>query len=72
MGKIALITGISGQTGSYLAEYLLELDYEVHGVMRRTSQPLENNFSHFKDKIHLHHGDMMDGSSLYNVRYRDW
>lgn len=67
MGKIALISGISGQTGSYLAEYLLECGYEVHGIIRRTSQPLENNFSHFKNKIFLHHGDMMDGSSLYNV-----
>lgn len=65
--KKALITGISGQTGSFLAEYLLELGYDVHGLIRRTSNPLENNISHFKKKISLHHGDMTDGNSLYNV-----
>ena len=67
MDKIALITGISGQTGSFLGEYLLELGYKVHGMMRRTSNPLEDNISHFKEQIFIHHGDMMDGSSIYNV-----
>lgn len=65
--KKALITGVSGQTGSFLAEYLLELGYDVHGLIRRTSNPLENNISHFKKNISLHPGDMTDSNSLYNV-----
>lgn len=65
--KKALVTGCSGQTGSFLAEYLLELGYEVHGTMRRTSQPSDNNISQLKDKIIVHPADLTDGSSIYNV-----
>lgn len=64
----ALITGISGQDGSYLAELLLSKGYEVHGVVRRKSQ--ENfypNISHIQDRLHLHYGDMVDSSSLTNT-----
>lgn len=65
--KKILITGISGQTGSYLAEYCLELGHEVHGTIRRTSQPLDSNILGIKDKIKLHPADLTDGSSIHNV-----
>lgn len=62
----ALITGITGQDGSYLAELLLEKGYEVHGLVRRSSTyPLSNErIEHIRDKIHLHYGDMTDPFSL--------
>lgn len=63
----ALITGINGQDGSYLAELLLEKGYEVIGVIRRTSNPLHENISHLKDKINLVPGDMTDGGSIHNA-----
>ena len=66
---IALITGISGQDGSYLAEYLLSLNYEVHGLVRRHSQA-ENQSSRLEnifDKITLHYGDLTDVSSLERI-----
>lgn len=65
--KKALITGINGQDGSYLAELLLEKGYEVHGITRRTSQPLTSHIQHIQDKITLHHADMTDGASLHNA-----
>ena len=64
---IALITGINGQDGSYLAELLIEKGYEVHGIIRRTSQPLIENIAHLEKKIILHPGDMTDAGSLYNA-----
>ena len=64
---VALITGINGQDGSYLAELLLEKGYEVHGITRRTSQPLHDNIKHFIDRITLHPADMTDAGSLYNA-----
>lgn len=64
---IALITGINGQDGSYLAELLLEKGYEVHGLIRRTSEPLMSKISHLKEKVTLHHGDMTDSSSIHSV-----
>lgn len=64
MKKTAFITGINGQDGSYLAELLIDLDYDVHGLIRRTSEPLMSKISHLSKKITLHHGDMSDGSSL--------
>jgi GDPmannose 4,6-dehydratase len=64
--KKAFITGIAGQDGSYLAEYLLSLGYEVHGTIRRNSTPehQENRISHLGDKIFTYYGDLLDSSSL--------
>jgi GDPmannose 4,6-dehydratase len=62
--KHALITGITGQDGSYLAELLLGKGYEVWGVIRRKSQEGAGNVEHIKDKLNLIDGDMTDGSSL--------
>lgn len=63
----ALITGITGQDGSYLAELLLENGYEVHGIIRRISHPNTENLESIIDKITLHHADMTDGVSIHNV-----
>jgi GDPmannose 4,6-dehydratase len=65
--KRALITGITGQDGSYLAEHLLELGYEVHGLVRRVSQPNFTNLAGVIDKVTLHTGDMTDGPSLFRI-----
>ena len=62
--KKALITGITGQDGSYLAELLLEKGYEVHGVMRRKSVVDYGNIEHIVDKLNLIYGDMTDLASL--------
>lgn len=67
MNKIAFITGISGMDGSHLAELLLEKGYEVHGFIRRTSQPLFKNIEAIQDKITIHYGDMADGSSIHKA-----
>ena len=67
MKKSALITGITGQDGSYLAELLLSQGYEVHGVMRRASTQNLERISHLLDKIHLHQGDLLDQSSLTSL-----
>jgi GDPmannose 4,6-dehydratase len=67
--KIALITGINGQDGSYLAEFLLEKGYEVHGTLKRNSVA-ENQTSRLTsiyDKVKLHYADLTDLSSLINV-----
>ena len=58
MSKHALITGITGQDGSYLAELLLEQGYEVYGIMRRKSVVDYGNVEHIKDKIHFIYADM--------------
>lgn len=63
----ALITGINGQTGSYLTEWLISQGYEVHGMIRRTSQPLTNNLKHLRNQITLHPGDMTDAGSIQNA-----
>src|ERR1700676_806183 len=63
----ALITGISGQDGSFLAELLLEKGYEVHGIVRRASAPNTSRIDHIKDQLILHSGDMSDASSLSTV-----
>lgn len=63
-GKKALITGITGQDGSYLAELLLEKGYEVYGLTRRTSTPNYGRITHLVDKIHLVSGDILDQHSL--------
>ena len=72
--KVALITGITGQDGAYLAEFLLEKDYEVHGIKRRTSLFNTDRIDHlYKDQhekdvhFYLHHGDLTDSSSLIRI-----
>ncbi len=61
MGKTALITGITGQDGSYLAEFLLEKGYDVHGVIRRSSVDFRERIAHLEGKphFHLHYGDLL-------------
>ena len=65
--KKALITGITGQDGSYLAELLLEKGYEVHGMTRRASLPNTERIEHILDKITLHDGDLSDSSSIIRI-----
>ena len=72
--KIAFITGITGQDGSYLCEFLLEKGYEVHGLRRRSSSFNTQRIEHLIDdkslynkRLFLHYGDMTDTSSLYNI-----
>lgn len=65
--KHALITGINGQDGSYLAELLLEKGYEVYGIMRRKSVVDYGNVDHIKEKIHFIYADMTDVVSLINA-----
>jgi GDPmannose 4,6-dehydratase len=60
----ALITGITGQDGSYLAELLLSKGYDVHGLVRRTSQDNHNNIRHFENDVTFHYGDMQDSESI--------
>ncbi len=67
MQKVALITGITGQDGSYLAEFLLEKGYEVHGIHRRSSISNMGRIEHLLDKITLHDGDLTDSSSLVRI-----
>jgi GDPmannose 4,6-dehydratase len=64
MPKSALITGITGQDGSYLAELLLERGYDVHGMVRRASTEKFDRIEHLRDKITLHQGDLLDHRSL--------
>lgn len=65
--KRALITGITGQDGSYLAELLLEKGYEVHGITRRASLPNTQRIEHLLGKITLHDGDLSDSCSLIRI-----
>lgn len=67
MMKKALITGITGQDGSYLAEFLLEKGYEVHGIRRRASTSNTQRIDHLLEKIILHDGDLTDSSSLIGI-----
>ncbi len=78
MKKVALITGITGQDGSFLAELLIEKGYEVHGILRRSSSFNTGRIEHLyldewvrdmkKDRlINLHYGDMTDSSSLIRI-----
>jgi GDPmannose 4,6-dehydratase len=64
MPKTALITGITGQDGSYLAELLLERGYDVHGMVRRSSTEKFDRIEHLREKITLHQGDLLDHRSL--------
>jgi len=74
MTKVALITGITGQDGSYLAEFLLEKGYEVHGIKRRASLFNTDRIDHIyqdphidNQKLHLHYGDLTDSSNLTRI-----
>ena len=67
MAKVALITGITGQDGSYLAELLLEKNYEVHGIVRRASVDNNKRIRHILDKIDMHEGDLSNSSSIIRV-----
>jgi GDPmannose 4,6-dehydratase len=74
MQKVALITGVTGQDGAYLAEFLLDKGYEVHGIKRRTSLFNTDRIDHLYQDPHvanrrfiLHHGDMTDSSSLVRI-----
>jgi GDPmannose 4,6-dehydratase len=64
---VALITGVTGQDGSYLAEFLLEKGYEVHGMVRRSSTETFERIAHLGDRIRLHQADLLDQSSLVNL-----
>ena len=65
--KTALITGITGQDGSYLAEFLLEKGYEVHGIVRRCSLINTHRVDHIYNKIKLHYGDLTDATNIIRV-----
>ena len=65
--KTALITGITGQDGSYLAELLLEKGYEVHGIIRRASQINTQRIDHLYQNIKLHYGDLTDSTNIVRV-----
>jgi GDPmannose 4,6-dehydratase len=63
----ALITGITGQDGSYLAEFLLAKGYEVHGIIRRASTFNTGRIDHAFSRLHLHHGDVCDGTAMSRI-----
>jgi GDPmannose 4,6-dehydratase len=67
--KKAFITGIAGQDGSYLAEYLVSLGYEVHGIVRRNSTPehQQSRIELIRDRIHIYYGDLLDQSSIEHL-----
>lgn len=67
MRKTALITGITGQDGSYLSEFLLNKGYEVHGIIRRSSSFNTGRIDHIFDKVQLHYGDLVDSSNLASI-----
>jgi GDPmannose 4,6-dehydratase len=77
MARIALITGITGQDGSYLAELLLEKGYEVHGIVRRSSSVTRTRIDHLRayetgknQRLFLHYGDLTDSVSLVKLLYQ--
>jgi GDPmannose 4,6-dehydratase len=67
MAKRALITGITGQDGSYLSEFLLARGYEVHGMVRRSSEEKSERIAHLQDRITLHQGDLFDQYSIASL-----
>ena len=69
MSKIALITGVTGQDGSYLSEFLLDKGYEVHGIIRRSSVDFRERIAHLEGQpgFHLHYADLGDSMSIVNV-----
>jgi GDPmannose 4,6-dehydratase len=70
MARRALVTGITGQDGSYLAEFLLAKGYEVHGVVRRSSTETFDRIAHIKHRIHLHQADLLDQLSLIDALHK--
>ena len=77
--KVALITGITGQDGSFLAEFLLEKGYDVHGTIRRSSVDFRERIAHMEGKpnFHLHYADLGDSMSILQVvskvrRFTTW
>jgi GDPmannose 4,6-dehydratase len=70
MSRRALITGITGQDGAYLAEFLLQRGYEVHGMVRRSSTSTMERIEHLRDRIHLHQADLLDQLSLLRLLER--
>ena len=71
MNKKAFITGIGGQDGSYLAEYLVDIGYDVYGIIRRNSitETQQSRIDHIRDKINVYYGDLLDQSSLDRLLY---
>jgi len=67
MTRRALITGITGQDGSYLAEFLLTKGYEVHGMVRRSSDEKFERIAHIREKVTLHQGDLLDQFSIASL-----
>src|ERR1700720_3058408 len=65
--RSALITGVTGQDGSYLADLLLEKGYDVHGMVRRASTEKFDRIEHIRDRITLHQGDLLDHRSLVDA-----
>jgi GDPmannose 4,6-dehydratase len=71
MNKVALITGITGQDGSYLAELLLDKGYDVHGIVRRTSTGINSdNIESIQHKLKLHYGDLTDSANLESIVFK--
>ncbi len=70
MAKRALITGITGQDGSYLSELLLEKGYEVHGIVRRTSGHYFQNIAHIQNKLNLYYSDLENEHHLCSLLYK--
>ena len=79
--KTALITGVTGQDGSYLSEFLLDKGYDVHGIIRRSSVDYRERIAHLEGQphFHLHYADMSDSMGLIKViskvrqtRYTTW
>ena len=67
MGRSALITGVTGQDGSYLAELLLDKGYDVHGLVRRSSTEKFDRIDDIRDRLTLHQGDLLDQRSLVDA-----
>ena len=67
MSKTALVTGITGQDGSYLAEFLLDKGYQVHGLVRRSSGDNLQRIRHLVDRVELHSADLLDQASLTSL-----
>ncbi len=65
--KVALITGITGQDGSYLSELLLDKNYDVHGIIRRSSSYNTERIENVMDKVNLHYGDLTDSANIDNL-----